>query len=246
LLHEIGTLALFPLVSLRGGNAGVQRGQDIEAGYTRTIGSRKFGVSVYHQSVSNLALTIAAPDGFLPLGDVLPDFFSGTAMFNAGNFSSMGYIASATQNLGDHVSATVMYGATGALTADQTEPVDHNPADLRSMLHAGQQQSVTARVAATSPHTGTHISASYQVADGRFAVPEPIYSTSAMRPQPGLNIYLRQALPVLTGLPWRMELTADLRNLLQQGYLPLSTVDGSHLVLMENPRMFRGGLSFIF
>ena len=43
-----------------------------------------------------------------------------------------------------------------------------------------------------------------------------------------------------------MEVTADLRNLLQQGYLPLSTVDGSRLVLMENPRMLRGGLSFIF
>jgi hypothetical protein len=43
-----------------------------------------------------------------------------------------------------------------------------------------------------------------------------------------------------------MEVTADLRNLLQQGYLPLATADGSRLVLMENPRMFRGGLSFIF
>jgi hypothetical protein len=43
-----------------------------------------------------------------------------------------------------------------------------------------------------------------------------------------------------------MEVTADLRNLLQQGYLPLTAVDGSRLVLMENPRMFRGGLSFIF
>ena len=98
----------------------------------------------------------------------------------------------------------------------------------------------------TSPHTGTHIAASYQVADGQFAVPAPIYATSSIRPQPGLNIYVRQAIPVLTGLPWRMELTADLRNLMQQGYLPLSTLDGSRLVLMENPRMFRGGLSFIF
>jgi hypothetical protein len=67
-----------------------------------------------------------------------------------------------------------------------------------------------------------------------------------MRPQPGLNIYVRQAIPVLSSLPWRMEVTADLRNLLQQGYLPLSAADGSQLVLMENPRMFRGGLSFIF
>jgi hypothetical protein len=40
--------------------------------------------------------------------------------------------------------------------------------------------------------------------------------------------------------------TADLSNLLQQGYLPLPTSDGGRLLLMETPRMVRGGLSFIF
>jgi len=246
LQREIGTLALFPLVSLRAGRADVQRGEDLEAGYSRTMGSRKFSVGTYHESVSNLALTIAAPDGFLPVGDILPDFYSGTAMFNAGNFASMGYIASATQNVGDNLSATAVYGSTGALTADRGEPVTGNPEDLRTMIHAGRQQSLTMRVVGVSPHTGTRVVASYQVADGRFTVPEPIYSTSSLHPQPGLNVYVRQAIPVLSSLPWRMELTADLRNLLQQGYLPLSTADGSRLVLIENPRMFRGGLSFIF
>lgn len=246
LQREIGTLALFPLVSLRSARATVQQGEDLEAGYSRTMGSRKFSVSAYHESLRNLALTIAAPDGFLPVGDILPDFFSGTAMFNAGNFSSMGYTASATQNVGDNLSGTVIYGETGALTADRSDPVSSNPDELRSMIHSGRQQSLTMRVVVASRHTGTHVAASYQVADARLSVPEPIYSTSSLRPQPGLNIYVRQAIPVLTGLPWRMELTADLRNLLQQGYLPLTTVDGSQLVLMENPRMFRGGLSFIF
>jgi hypothetical protein len=46
-------------------------------------------------------------------------------------------------------------------------------------------------------------------------------------------------------LPWRMEATADLRNLLAQGYLPLN-VAGQSLLLVETPRSFRGGLSFIF
>lgn len=246
LQRDIGALALFPLVSLRAGRAAVQQGEDLEAGYSRVMGSRKFGVTVYHEALRNLALTIAAPEGFLPVGNVLPDFFSGTAMFDAGNFSSMGYIASATQNVGDHLSATVIYGSTGALTADRSEAVSSNPDELRAMIHSGRQQSMTIRAVATSPHTGTHVAASYQVADGRFSVPEPIYSTSSLRPQPGLNIYVRQAVPLFSSLPWRMEVTADLRNLLQQGYLPLTAVDGSRLVLMENPRMFRGGLSFIF
>jgi hypothetical protein len=246
LQRDIGALALFPLVSLRAGRAGVQQGEELEAGYSRAMGSRRFGVTVYHEAIGNLALTIASPEGFLPVGDVLPDFFSGTAMFDAGNFSSMGYIASATQNVGDHLSATVMYGSTGALTADRSEAVSGNPDELRDMIHSGRQQSMTVRAVATSPHTGTHVAASYQVADGRLSVPEPIYSTNSLRPQPGLNIYVRQAVPIFSSLPWRMEVTADLRNLLQQGYLPLTAVDGSRLVLMENPRMFRGGLSFIF
>jgi hypothetical protein len=246
LQRDVDALSQFPLVSLRGGHAEVQRGDDFELGYSRTVGSRKFSVSAYHEAVSNLALTIASPDGFLPAGDVLPDFFSGTAMFDAGNFASMGYLASVTQKLGENVSATVTYGSMGALTADRGELVSQDPDELRSMIHVGRQSSVTTRLDATVRHTGTHIVASYQFADNRWAVPDPLDCARGVRPEPGLNIYLRQPIPGLSVLPWRMELTADLRNLLQQGYLPLSTVDGSRLVLMETPRMFRGGLSFIF
>src|ERR1700722_964329 len=247
LQRDVDALSQFPLVSLRGGHAEVQRGDDFELGYSRTVGSRKFNVSAYHESVSNLALTIASPDGFLPAGDILPDFFSGTAMFDAGSFSSMGYLASVTQKLGDNLSATVTYGSMGAPTADRGgELVSHNPDELRSMIHVGRQPSVTTRLDGTVRHTGTHIVATYQWADNRWAVPDPLDCARGMRPEPGLNIYVRQPIPGMSGLPWRMEVTADLRNLLQQGYLPLSTVDGSRLVLMETPRMFRGGLSFIF
>jgi hypothetical protein len=43
-----------------------------------------------------------------------------------------------------------------------------------------------------------------------------------------------------------VELTADLRNLMAQGYLPLGTSDGQRILLVETPRAFRGGLNFIF
>jgi hypothetical protein len=244
--RDIGALGQFPLISLRGGRAEVQRGEDFELGYSRTVGSRQFSVSTYHESISNLALTIASPDGFLPPGDVLPDFFSGTSIFDAGNFSSMGFIAAATQHAGDNFSATVMYGSMGALTVLGGELVSNNPDELRSMIRGGRQQSVTGRVVATSPWTGTHIVASYQWADSRWAAPGHPYSTGSLRPEPGLNVSIRQPIPGFSILPWRMEATADLRNLLAQGYLPISTADGRRLVLMETPRMFRGGLSFIF
>ena len=43
----------------------------------------------------------------------------------------------------------------------------------------------------------------------------------------------------------RMEATADLRNLLAQGYLPLGGTAGRS-VLTNSPRLVRGGLNFIF
>jgi hypothetical protein len=63
---------------------------------------------------------------------------------------------------------------------------------------------------------------------------------------PGLNVYIRQPIPGFSMLPWRMEATADLRNMLAQGYLPLGMADGQRVLLVETPRSFRGGLSFIF
>ena len=43
-----------------------------------------------------------------------------------------------------------------------------------------------------------------------------------------------------------MELSADLRNLLKAGYMPIQAADGSTLFLMPAFRSYRGSLSFIF
>jgi hypothetical protein len=43
-----------------------------------------------------------------------------------------------------------------------------------------------------------------------------------------------------------MVASAELRNLLAQGYVPISTPDGRTLYLIQNPRALRGGLSFVF
>jgi hypothetical protein len=72
-----------------------------------------------------------------------------------------------------------------------------------------------------------------------------LYSTQGNRPMPGLNVYVRQPLPRMGGLPWRMEATAELRNMLAQGYVPINA-GGQRLLLFDTPRSLRGGLSFIF
>jgi hypothetical protein len=246
LQRDITTLALFPRVSLRSGKPRVQRGEDYELSYARKFGSRTVRFSGYREAVSNAALTVDAPDGVYTAGDILPDVFSGSAVFNAGNYQSLGYTASLTQDFGEQFSATLMLGSAGALTANRGELVSDNPDDLRAMIRAGRRHAATLRTNATLPWSGTHVIASYQWADQRRLVtPGHLYSTQSVRPEPGLNLYVRQPIP-WSPFPWRMEITADLRNLLAQGYLPLTMSGGRRMLLMQTPRAFRGGLSFIF
>jgi hypothetical protein len=245
--QDLNTLGLFPRISLRNSRARIQRGEEYEVAYSRKAGSRNFTVSAYHETVRNAALSMVAPEGMYSGGDILPDLFTGNSIFNAGDFQNSGYTAGVTQNFGDHFSATAIYSSEGALTADSRELVSNSPDELRAMIHAGRKHAATGRIMATVPGSGTHMIASYQWSDGdRWAMSGNQYSTQGMRPLPGLNLYIRQPLPRFSMLPVRVEATADLRNMLAQGYLPVATVGGQRLMLVETPRSFRGGLSFIF
>jgi hypothetical protein len=247
LQRDLNSLAMFPSVSLLAGRPKIQRGEEYEMTYSRKIGSRTWYISAHRESVTNAALSIVAPAGVFSGGDILPDLFSDSSIFNAGDYRTTGYTAAVTQNLGEHVSATVLYGATGALTVDKRELDSNSPDELRSMIHAGRRHAATTRVTATIPRTGTHMIASYQLTnDRRWAMPGNLYSTQAIRQTPGLNLYIRQPIPGFGMLPWRMEATADLRNMLAQGYLPINMSNGQQLLLVESPRSFRGGISFIF
>jgi len=247
LQRDLRALSILPRLSLLDGRAKVQRGEDLEIGYSRKVGSRTYRVSGYRERVSNAALTISGPaSGLFASGDLLPDMFSDSSIFNAGEFQTLGYTVSATQSLGDNFSVTVMYGSIGVLAPRSDELTTDNPEELRSLMQASRRNAVTTRGTGTIAKTGTHFIASYQWMDQRAVTPGPIYTTQPIRPEPGLNIYVRQPIPTFFSLPWRMEATADLRNLLAQGYLPLSLAGGQQLLLVQTPRSVRGGVNFIF
>jgi len=246
LQRDINALSLVPRLSLRDGRTKVQRGEDLELGYSRKEGSRTYRVAGYREHVTNAALNIVAPGGLYTGGDILPDLFTSSSVFDAGNYQTLGYSASATQRLGANFSVTAIYGSVGVLVPQSNQLNTTDPEELRSILHAGRRNAVTTQGSGTIAKSGTHFIASYQWVDQRSATPGQLYSTDPMHPEPGLNIYVRQPIPTFFSLPWRMEATADLRNMLAQGYLPLTTPDGGHLLLVENPRSVRGGLSFIF
>ena len=246
LRNDINALALFPRISVRDSHMRVQQSQNYEMGYRRTSGSRTYTAAVFHENISNSALTIAGADGLFPAGDVLPDLFTTSSVFNAGGYQSLGYMASVTQGLGDNLKVNVMYGSGDALVADQYEIHSQNPDGLRSVIRRARRQAVTAQISCKAPWTGTEFSASYQVTDSRAVTPSHYFATQGTRAEPGLNIYLRQPIRTFSLIPLRMEASADLRNLLADGYLPFSSTDGRRVLLMSTPRSFRGGLSFIF
>jgi hypothetical protein len=93
------------------------------------------------------------------------------------------------------------------------------------------------------PVTKTHLATSYGWTDPNVLMPLHQSLTGRSDQKLGWNIYARQPLPVIGGM--RMEVTADLRNLLAQGYVGVQS-NGRHAVLTNVPRAVRGGVSFIF
>jgi hypothetical protein len=246
LQRDLAVLAVLPRVTLDGGHANVQRGENYEMGVTQRFGSREYRVAAWREDVRNVALTIANPevDGFS--GDLLPDMFSNSAFFNAGRFQSIGYTASVTQDLGDNYKVTVIYGSSGVLAARPGLTPIASADDLRRALETDHRPGVTLRASGTVKATGTRFVTSYQWTDYGSSMPGPLFSTQSSRPEPGWNVMVKQPMPSFPGLPWHMEATAELRNLLAQGYLPLATVEGPPLLLVNTPRSFRGGLAFVF
>jgi hypothetical protein len=247
-LHrQLTTLAMFPRVSLREGNVHVQRSDNFEIGYRRDFKSRSISAGYYRDSVTNAAFTMASPAGFYSTAELLPDLGSKSSIFNAGDYQLSGYHVALTQRVNDDLAATVTYGYGGALDSQRETLSTRDPNEVRSLLRPVSRKSLTLRVNGALPGVGARYAASYQWTDYDVFQPVHLSLTQRATSQPGLNIHLRQPIGKVGGmLPGRLEASAELRNLLAQGYLPLTTSEGRRVVLIHAPRAVRGGLSFIF
>lgn len=243
--QDLAALARFPRVSLRAGTARVQRFESLEAGYRKRVGSRTYSAAAYRDRVNNVALTLASPAGLEAGPDLLPEMFSDSWVLNAGRYGSLGYLASVSQHLGEHLEMTMAFGSGGALTVGPDAPAAGSPEELRQLIRHSRRHALTARVSGVAPATGTQFATSYQWAKVRALTPAHMFLTQKVREGVGLNVVIRQPLPYFGGLPGRLEATADLRNLLAQGYVPLN-LQNRRVYLMHTPRSLRGGLSFIF
>jgi hypothetical protein len=244
LQRDLEAVSLVPHVTLLNSHPKVEYGQDLEVGLTQRFGSREFRLSSYREDVSNTALMIANPTAGLFQGDVMPDLFSSSGLFNAGRFETSGYILSATQNLGSDLKVTAMFGSLGVLSAGDAGNLE-TADDLRAALESHHRVAFDLKASGTIHRMGTRFMASYEWTDYKSALPGPMFSTQTARPQPGLNIMVRQPIPLLSNMPGHFEACAELRNLMAQGYMPIA-VGGESILLVNTPRSFRGGLAFVF
>lgn len=243
---ELTALSLLPRLTEYNGHVKVQRGDDYEIGYSEVVGSMEYRISGYHQYVANSTLTIANPDSSLFSGDLLPSMFSSSALFDAGNLSTSGYTVSATRSFTPRDKITLAYGTLGVMTPASDSPIYPDAISLRQAMATANRRALTLRSAGAIKHLGTHYVASYQYVDLKSAVPMASFSTQPDRMEPGLNVAFRQPIPFFAGSLGHVEATAEIRNILAQGYLPLALVDGKQVLIVNTPRVFRGGLAFVF
>jgi hypothetical protein len=244
--NDLTVLAMFPRVSLVEGDARVQRIQNFELTYTMVMGSRSVSVGAYREGVTNSAVMMAAPAGLYSSTDLLPDLSSNSSVFNIGDYRRVGVTASVTQQLGERFSVSLGGGNTGVLVNDRPQLETGAADELRHSMHDGRRYWIAANVTGVVPGTGTSFTAGYEWTDFSVVAPTHLYLTSGIQPELGLNVRLRQSLPTFGAWNGRMVASAELRNLLAQGYVPIATPDGRTLYLIQNPRALRGGLSFIF
>jgi hypothetical protein len=246
LAQDLAALSLLPRVSLLDGRATVQRTQDLEFGYEKKFRSTSINFTGYRENVTNAAMTILAPDDAFAIGDVLPDISFRSSILDAGSFQRSGFATSLGQRLGDKVQVGASFGSTGGLSAGQQQLSAGTADELRSNLQTTQRFWASARASTKFPVTGTQITGSYQWMNYQSTiVPDHFYLTQDLYSGAGLNVLVRQPIPSLFGFPGRLEATAEVRNGLGQGYLPLIE-GGQRVTLVQSPRALRGGLSFIF
>jgi hypothetical protein len=166
--------------------------------------------------------------------DFLQDYFSTAFAYDGGATESTGVRVAYREKVSDNLSITLVYAYAGALA-----PNGETGEALRDELSTQYRHSVAARISTIVPRLGTKVSCGYKWIDRSAVSRQDAYGESSYQLDPYLSLGIRQP------LPYHLEVEANVGNLLAQGYTPLSTSDGS-VVLVPSYRYFRGGLSLQF
>jgi hypothetical protein len=237
LTNVLNQLDTFPALLWRKGRPVLENGQHEEVAVERKVGSRSvLQVAAFHDDNRDVALYGRGID--LPSSEFIQDFYSKGFAYDGGSSSDWGARLALRQKITDDVEFTTIYAFAGALV-----PVSDADGTLRDALRTLPRHSLAAKVTAKVPRSGTSLSAGYKWVSGMSVSRVDPYGESIYQINPYLYIGIRQPLPRFALGRW--EATAECDNLFAQGYVPLSTPEGS-VLLVPAFRSFRGGLSLQF
>ncbi|GEM_PF-554397 len=244
-------LTVFPQVSLRSGSPAIERDRRVEATYRLQLDKKTtIEATLYRDQISDFSIGVAGqPSQFragVSDGQLLPDVFSNTATLNGGYQNLGGGRVAVRRQIGDYVEATASYSMAALPVPGVRTNLSDDLSNLAANLHNERRQSLAAKLGVQAPVTGTKIIASYKWMDGLAILPRDPYSDSIGQTDANFNIVIHQPLPQLTPFMGHVEAVAEVRNLLSQGYIPLTTADGRRIFLLQNVKSFRGGFAVNF
>jgi Carboxypeptidase regulatory-like domain len=231
-----------PRVSMTDRGAVLERARHQEVAVSHRHHKTSVQLAGYSDAVRNTALT-GAGDLNGPLAGLLPDVYSETFTYNAGQLRTDGVRVVVQQKFAPELTATVNYSWGGVLDLTNS---DVALSQVRSGIHQEWRHSIGVKLAGDVPRTHTHWATSYRAANQKSLTPVDMFDCSPGQMDPYWNIFVRQQIPGTGFLPGKMEALVDLRNLLAQGYVPVIGNDGRTLYLVQSARAVRGGVAFVF
>jgi hypothetical protein len=192
--------------------------------------------AVFHDRSSHTAVLGVGPTAG---ADFVQGFFGDAFAYDGGTTQSSGARVVYHQRVSDDLATTVIYDYSGALALGRSMAGSH----LRDRFDTALRQSVATKVSARVPGVDTRFVVGYKWLDGATISQQDPYGEAMYGVDPYLSLGIRQPLPNI--FPARIEMQADVGNLLQQGCVPV-VLDGRQLALVPAYRYFRGGLTLQF
>ncbi len=252
LADRVGELNAFPRITLSDFRPRLEKLNHTEVSYERKLGKRtRVKIAAYKDNVKNAVVWGRGDAQALRqlelAGNFLPNAVVDGVTLNAGDFNSSGLRVAVVRSWGSNVETVFAFSSGDTLTASNYDAVGNLNTDgvLRDFLRSRATQSFAAGITAKVPESHTRVTASYHwLPRGRVTDVDPSLD-AGMDIQPFLNVQIRQPLPAIEFLPAHIEAVADFRNLLAEGYVPLTSSE-DRLTLTPAYRSFRGGFSVQF
>ncbi|MFL6299576.1 MAG: carboxypeptidase-like regulatory domain-containing protein [Terriglobales bacterium] len=227
--------------SLLHGQPLLERARHHEVSVSRRFGSSgktRIQAAAYDDRVLNLTpVGVGDPIG---ASNLVPDIYSNSFSYNAGDFHTRGLRFIAQQEFFPELTATMAYSNGGVLDIASGT----NIANLS--YNTVNRQAIAAKLSGRVPRTKTQWMASYKWTNGQALTPVDQFDASAGEAEPYLDIFIRQPIPQGRFIPAQMEALVDVRNLMAQGYVPVVGQDGQTIYLVQSARSIRGGVAFSF